>query len=64
MSSIISIVFILLKITGGKWLGLNIGFWVSMAAVLLIVFIMNIVFWRMKSKQNKQYDVSNYQTSE
>ena len=64
MSSIISIVFILLKIIGGKWLGLNMGFWVSMAAVLLIVFIMNIVFWRMKPKQNKQYDVSNYQASE
>lgn len=36
-----------------KWLGLNMGFWVSMTTVLLIVIIMNIVFWRMKPKQNK-----------
>lgn len=34
-----------------EWLGLNMGFWVSMAAVLLIVIIMNAVFWGIKSKK-------------
>ena len=33
-----------------KWLGLNIGFWVAMAVVLLIVIIMIVVFWSMKPK--------------
>ena len=33
-----------------KWFGLNIGFWVAMAVVLLIVIIMNVVFWSMKPK--------------
>lgn len=28
--------------------GLNMGFWVSMTVVLLIVILMNIVFWKMK----------------
>lgn len=28
--------------------GLNMGFWVSLAAVALIVVIENIVFWNMK----------------
>lgn len=28
-----------------EWLGLNIGFWVSMAAVALIVIVMNVIFW-------------------
>ena len=27
-----------------EWLGLNIGFWVSMAAVALIVIVMNVIF--------------------
>ncbi|MBM6921776.1 hypothetical protein H6A12_11505 [Phocea massiliensis] len=31
--------------------GLNIGFWVSLAAVLLIVILMNAVFWGMKPKK-------------
>lgn len=31
-----------------EWLGLNIGFWVANAAVLVIVIIMNVVFWSMK----------------
>ncbi len=35
------------------WLGLNMGFWASMAAVLLIVVIMNAVFWGMKP-QNRE----------
>lgn len=31
-------------------LGLNMGFWVSMAVVVLIVIVMNVVFWSMKSQ--------------
>ena len=33
------------------WLGLNMGFWVSMAVVTLIVVVMNTVFWGMKPKK-------------
>lgn len=31
--------------------GLDMGFWVSMAVVALIVVVMNAVFWGMKSPQ-------------
>lgn len=31
-----------------EWLGLNMGFWVANVAVLVIVIIMNVVFWSMK----------------
>ncbi|MDD2959788.1 MAG: hypothetical protein PHE06_10880 [Lachnospiraceae bacterium] len=31
-----------------QFLGLNMGFWVAIAAVALIVILMNIVFWKMK----------------
>lgn len=34
-----------------EWLGLNMGFWVSMAVVALIVVLMNVVFWGMKPKK-------------
>ena len=33
------------------WLGINIGFWIAMAVVLLIVIVMNVVFWSMNPKQ-------------
>lgn len=33
-----------------EFLGLNMGFWVSMVVVALIVIIMNVVLWSMKSK--------------
>lgn len=33
-----------------EWLGLNMGFWVALAAVLLIVILMNVLFWSMKPK--------------
>lgn len=36
-----------------QWLGLNIGFWVAMAAVLLIVILMNVIFWGIKLRQSK-----------
>lgn len=32
-------------------LGLDMGFWVAMAAVTVLVVIMNIVFWSMKPKR-------------
>lgn len=28
--------------------GLNIGFWGAMAAIVLLVFFMNLIFWGMK----------------
>ena len=31
-------------------LGINMGFWVGMAVVLLTVVLMNVVFWSMKPK--------------
>ena len=43
-----------------EWLGLNIGFWVAMAVVLLIVSVMNVVFWTMKPKADaKESDIVN-----
>lgn len=33
-----------------SFLGINMGFWVAMAAVLMIVILMNVVFWGMKPK--------------
>ena len=37
-----------------EWLGLNIGFWVSMAVVIGIVILMNVVFWGMKPQTQKE----------
>lgn len=34
-----------------EFLGLNIGFWASMAVVVVIVVLMNAVFWGMKPKE-------------
>ena len=28
-----------------NWLGLNLGFWVATGLVLLLVLLMNVVFW-------------------
>ena len=33
------------------WLGIDLGFWVSMAVVALIVVVMNAVFWGMKPRK-------------
>ena len=30
------------------FLGVNIGFWISMMICLIVVIVMNIVFWSMK----------------
>ena len=37
-----------------EWLCLNIGFWVSMAVVIGIVILMNVVFWGMKPQTQKK----------
>ncbi|MCD8397777.1 MAG: hypothetical protein LUD12_11465 [Lachnospiraceae bacterium] len=34
-----------------EFLGLNMGFWVSMIVVAIIVILMNMVFWGMKPKK-------------
>ena len=31
--------------------GLDMGFWVSLAAVIVIVIAMNVVFWGLKPKE-------------
>ena len=36
-----------------EWLGLSMGFWVSTAAVALIVVIMNVILWNMKPVSKK-----------
>ncbi len=36
-----------------QWLGLNMGFWVSLAVVALIVVVMNVVFWSMEPKKTE-----------
>ena len=33
------------------FLGINMGFWAAMAAVCLIVIVMNAVFWGMKPQK-------------
>ncbi len=43
-----------------EFLGLNMGFWVSMAAVLLIVIVMHVVFWSLKPlKKPEEQDVKD-----
>jgi len=36
-----------------QWLGINLGFWVSMFLCALIAVLMNVVFWGMKPKRNE-----------
>ncbi len=33
-----------------QWLGIDMGFWVSMSLCALIVIVMNVVFWGIKPK--------------
>ncbi len=47
-----------------EWLGLNIGFWVAMAAVVLIVVVMNVVFWSMKPKADAKKPETNMKAKE
>lgn len=41
------------------WLGLNMGFWVSMAVVALIVVVMNVIFWGIKPWKKAPGEASN-----
>lgn len=41
------------------WLGIDIGFWVSMGISVLVAVLMNIVFWSMKP-----YKKTNQKTKE
>lgn len=34
-----------------SFLGIEMGFWIGIAIVLLIVILMNIIFWMMKPKK-------------
>ena len=39
--------------------GLNIGFWMSMAVVALIVVVMNVFFWGRKPQKKTTDEASN-----
>lgn len=41
-----------------NWLGLNMGFFVSMVMIVLIVILMNMFFWSLKPK-NSSTDKTN-----
>lgn len=34
-----------------QWYGIDMGFWASMVVCVIIVIVMNVVFWRMKPKE-------------
>lgn len=42
-----------------EFLGIDMGFWVAMAVVLLIVILMNVVFWSMKPKARIHQNLQN-----
>ncbi|HMM06921.1 MAG TPA: conjugal transfer protein [Clostridiales bacterium] len=35
-----------------QWFGIDMGFWVAMFVCVIIVVVMNVVFWGMKPKRN------------
>ena len=35
------------------WLGIDIGFWISMGISILVAILMVIVFWSLKPKKDK-----------
>ena len=37
------------------WLGIDIGFWVSMGISFLVAILMNIVFWNTKPYQEDEH---------
>lgn len=39
--------------------GLNMGFWVSMAAVTLTMVVMNVAFWGMKPRKKVTEEIKN-----
>lgn len=34
-----------------QWFGIDMGFWVSMFVIAIVVVVMNVVFWGMKPKR-------------
>ena len=42
-----------------EFLGIDMGFWVAMAVVLLIVILMNVVVWSMKPKMRIHQNPQN-----
>ena len=40
-----------------KFMGLDMGFWVSIAVVIVVVILMNVIFWNMEltEKQRIKY---------
>lgn len=37
-----------------EWMGINLGFWVALGIVVLIVAAMNVIFWSMKPLRPQQ----------
>ena len=37
-----------------EWMGINLGFWVALGIVVLIVAAMNVIFWSMKPLHPQQ----------
>lgn len=42
------------------FLGIDIGFWIAISAVLLIVAIMNIIFWGIVPKMKSNTKLQNH----
>lgn len=53
MTEALKNIYIALFGTTELW-GLNIGFWILMIIVAVLVFIMNIVFWSFKPKESRE----------
>ena len=34
-----------------KFMGLDMGFWVSIAVVIVVVILMNVIFWNMEKNK-------------
>ena len=41
------------------WFGLNMGFWVSVAAVTLTMVVMNVAFWGMQPRKKVTEELKN-----
>ena len=37
-----------------QWMGIDMGFWVSMGISALVAVLMNIVFWSMKPENSRK----------
>lgn len=41
------------------FIGLDMGFWVSLVIVILIVILMNLIFWMLKPQKIKNKNIFN-----